>query len=455
MRSSRDTWETIYNRFDPELQAIQPEWRADREHSPAVEIVREIGRTYAKAPPHVLLSGTMGTGKTTELLRVAEIRAKQGDEFVVYLDLLQHFNKVVGDMEALQHVRSWEVCFLVALALIRAAKDNLGYDAKPEHLSDLKSAWVAAAKATEPGGGAPDVELSALAKSMVLMASHAFPGGGVAAMGLEMVAEVIGATKWTLPIGRRTSSRLPDQDCVMQNLLSAVNVLIGAFQQWNRRVLFVIDGLDRIREFDHARSLFFESEMIGRLACPTVVAAPFALRYHMATSTVRAFTKVCTLVNEPVLKHSDPSVQGSGVCFFCDLYRKRVADLDAGEVISDSLLKRLAFYSGGGARDFVKSIGMLAARVLDADVQTANDDLVEDVLKEARLLVETGLDQGHISLLEKIMLDPKHRLPADDLARELLNYGRLLSYPNDSEWYYPHPLLTLHLVQPAKAGSTG
>jgi hypothetical protein len=35
----------------------------------------------------------------------------------------------------------------------------------------------------------------------------------------------------------------------------------------------------------------------------------------------------------------------------------------------------------------------------------------------------------------------------------LLDYQHLLPYSNGSEWYYPHPLLTMHLVRTKPAGS--
>lgn len=57
------------------------------------------------------------------------------------------------------------------------------------------------------------------------------------------------------------------------------------------------------------------------------------------------------------------------------------------------------------------------------------------------------MHRGDIDQLLEIAKDPDHRLPDGDIARELLTYGRLLPYPNESEWFYPHPLLTLSLVR--------
>jgi hypothetical protein len=79
---------------------------------------------------------------------------------------------------------------------------------------------------------------------------------------------------------------------------------------------------------------------------------------------------------------------------------------------------------------------------------------VQKVLDHQRRLRETGLHKGHIELLEEIANDPEHQLPANPLAQELLSYQTLLPYPNESEWYYPHPLLTMHLVRVKPPGST-
>ncbi len=65
-------WQQIYERFDPERPAYDPAERADRPRSPAAKIVNTLNAPFADA--RFLLTGTIGTGKTTELYRVAEQR---------------------------------------------------------------------------------------------------------------------------------------------------------------------------------------------------------------------------------------------------------------------------------------------------------------------------------------------------------------------------------------------
>lgn len=450
--SRREIWQEIYRRFDPLAPTLERARRADRERSPANEITTSLGMPFAD--PRVLLTGTVGTGKSTELIRIAEARA--ADDFVVVLDVHRHFADVMGDEQALERVESWEVVFLAGVALVRAVSEILPYPIPPQHLKDLANAWKKLAEATKTPLET-QVDIGTLAKGMIVLASTAAGGGaaglGVAA-GLKAFEAAAGAVRWSVPIGRGQRS-LPDQDANMQTLLGAVNVIIGHVQQHFRRVLFLIDGLDRIRDFERARALFLRSELIAQLACRVVVCGPFALRSHPAASAIPRFDEVRVLVNEPVMRKDRPSEHGPGVPFFCELYRRRVADLNVPDLISNDLLKRLAYYSGGRARDFVKSIRMVAKGAWIADAEIANAAIVDKVLDEARRLLEMGLDAGHIEILEMIAADPLRRLPPDPRARgELLSYGQLLPYPNESEWYYPHPLLLMHMVRTSPTGSS-
>lgn len=324
-------------------------------------------------------------------------------------------------------------------------------------LKQLGKAWQGLAEAT--GAPTPQLDMGAFAEdALELGATLATTGLEAAGLGLGLKAAkiVAGAVKtWTLPLGR-SEKALPDQDRQVQELLGAVNLLVGEVQSSHRTVLFVIDGLDRIREVDRAKALFVESQLLSQIACPVVVCGPFALRHHLATAGVRGF-KTPALVNEPVLDHAQPDRQGAGVQFFREMYAQRVKDLGepAQALISRELLGELAYRSGGRARDFVRFIRSLAEVGWDRDTPVATPEIVRQVLDEWRLKQETGLHKGHIRLLEEVAKDPEHRLPEDPLAYELLDYQHLLPYPNESEWYYPHPLLTMHLVRTSPIGSGG
>jgi hypothetical protein len=453
--SRRHIWQTVFERFDPAQPAGEPGWRADRPLSPFEEIVASLDESFGM--PRVLLTGTVGTGKTTELLRLAAARSHK--EFVVFLNLERHFEDVVGDAAALQQVSPWEVCFLAGVALLRSAEERLGFSFPERHLRELERAWADLAKSSQEVAQEPSLDVVQLSKSMAVLASSALPtavggpAGAAVGTGLSVLGAVADAAKWSLPFGLKKKS-LPDQDAQVQTLLRCVNVLIGLVQQRASKVLLIIDGLDRIESFERAKELFLDSQMIGQLACRVVLCGPFALRRDGAIANVRSFSDVPPLVNVPVLSHEDPTRPGPGIGFFRDLFALRVADLGAPDLVPPDLLDRLAYYSGGRAREFVIFIRRLAQLAHRADAATATAEIADKVLEERRLRREMGLHRGHIRVLEEVLADPSHRLPEDELAGKLLTTGALLPYPDGSEWYYPHPLLTMKLLRARPAGST-
>jgi hypothetical protein len=451
--SRRDLWKTLYERFDPEHPA-EARWRADRPLSPAERIAQLLGMPFGD--PRILLMGTVGAGKSTELLRIKEARDKE--DLVVFLDLARHFSEVVRDSAALERISPWEVCFLAGIGLVTTLRNKLGYEFPAADLKELETAWSAIAKASDTPG--VQLDIAALSKSMLTVGATVVPaliegitGAGVAT-GFAASAAALGAiSRWTLPLGRSQKS-LPDQDSHVQRLLGCVNTLIGHIQSTHRRVLFVIDGLDRIRDITRAKALFVDSQLISRLACRVVICAPFALRHHLATATARGFEPE-VLANEPVLRHDDPTQPGPGVHFFRELFDRRTADLDKPALISKELLEKLAYYSGGRARDFVKFIRELAQDAWLKDVAAATPELVSMVMDRQRRKMENGINEGHIRLLEDVASAPKHYLPGNPLFDELLSYHRLLPYPNESEWFYPHPLLMMNMVRVKPPGSSG
>jgi hypothetical protein len=449
--SRRAIWQTVFQRFDPERPAEVPAWRVNRPLSPLGNISDALD--FPEGTPHVLLTGTVGTGKTTELLRIAEARSAK--EFVVFLDLERHFQEVVGDPAALEHISPWEVCFLAGVALLRSAEERLGFAFSEAHIRDLEQAWTAVAKSSKQVEVVPELDIAKLGKAMVLVASKAAPLAGAAAgAGLSVLSAVAEAGRWSLPFGRKKERILPDQDAEVQTLLRCVNVLIGLVQQRATKVLLILDGLDRVESFERAKEIFVDSRILGQLACCVVVCGPFALRKDGAIVNVRGFSDVPPLVNVPVLAHDDPLRAGPGVAFFRDVFIQRVADLGTSDLVSTKLLDRLAYYSGGRAREFVTMIRKLSRLAYTDDVSVATPALVDKVLDERRRHWETGLHRGHIRVLEAVAADPAHRLPDDPLVPTLLTTGWLLPYPDGSEWYYPHPLLTMKFLRVRPTGSS-
>ncbi len=129
-------------------------------------------------------------------------------------------------------------------------------------------------------------------------------------------------------------------------------MILDLQQDLGRKILLVVDGIDRVRERATLRSLFVDSTLLASLDCHLVVPAPLTVLRELAWS-VRGF-ETKELANVPVLQRSNPAAPGPGIPFFCDLFRRRLADLGEGDrtpaPIPQPVLERLAYYSGGAGQ---------------------------------------------------------------------------------------------------------
>lgn len=437
-------WAQIHARFDPEepISLAHPDWRVARPYNPADQIRPALNRPFGAK--RFLIVGTVGTGKSTELLQLAEARTER--DFVVVVDLWQHFLDKVGDRSALDHVQPWEVVFLIGLHLYRAA------EARGHRWSGEATDRLARARgrfADDKAG--PTFDVAQLAKSVTVLVGGVLDGGAAATA--TALAAVAGTGKWSLPIGRW--QRATDQDERVQDMLAAVNALIAEVQSSGKRVSLFIDGLDRVREVETVHNLFVESSLLGKLSCTTVLTGPIVVRRAGFGAAIRGF-ETWVLANVPVLDPRDgaTTLTATGRDFFRSAWRRRVEALGCVDAVPEVLLDRLAWASGGRAREFVRLIRMVAERTYDAGLDVTTRVIVDDALDARRRIFELGVNRRHIEVLEGVLADPRHQLPDDPEATRLLHSFWLLPYPNESEWYFPHPLLLMAKLR-GSLGSVG
>ncbi len=248
-------------------------------------------------------------------------------------------------------MQAWEILFLAAVKVLAEAEERLGMKFGEQTRRDLVDVWRAAAAATSSEGDTR-LNLGSFAKAIALVASTA----AGATMGVSAaVAAAADALKWPIPLGRG-KRQLPDSDDVLRGMLAIINRILGEIQGEHRRVLLVLDGLDKIQDIVRARALFVESQLLGELECATLVCGPFALRHHPSLANVRHFKPV-TLVNEPVFAPEAPSEHAAAVAVFEALFRARTRDLGDDLAVTDAQLRRLAWSSGGRARTSSASCG--------------------------------------------------------------------------------------------------
>lgn len=458
-------WEEIEFLFDPDEPVRDPQLFAerDRKYSPIAAIERRL-RPSTRYRTKFLLTGTTGNGKTSELLHCAARLTRT--RMVVQTDLWEHLAASVRNPSAINHLEPWELLGLIGVAIFRAGEEIFGHKWKSDETKALKQALKTLRRGEGPEG--PELDLVTLARGLAVAAGGvagatvgplgaavgAHLGDTALQAGSSLLTAAADATQWKWQIGR--AQRHGDQDAEVQALLDAVNRLIMSLhKEYGRPLLLILDGPDRITDPERIRALFVESNLLSRLECDAIVTAPL-LPMRIEAQNIVGFEHT-HFSNIPVLAKADPSKAGPGIAYFRDLLerrldRARTTLAEAGrpcpaDPFPAAIVERLAYYSGGIPRDFVRLVRLVAVEAIDAGAAAITEALAEPALRSERQRREYLMTRKEIDLLKTVMEDTDRRLPGDDLAIDLLRQKRLVPYPNDSTWYYPHPLLTLGLLR--------
>ncbi len=209
--------------------------------------------------------------------------------------------------------------------------------------------------------------------------------------GVAVLGAAKDSVKWSWRIGLPKNERREDQD--VREVLDAVNRMLTALHEaYQRRLLLLVDGLDRASA-ERIRVLFVESALLGDLVCDAVWTAPRSVR-RLHDHETRGF-EAQELCDVPVLSRDDPRQPGVGLGFFRALVAKRIAAVNKAlpapgpsDPLPEVLVDRLAYYSGGLSRDFVRMVRIAAGEAWEVKLESLTDAVVDFTLREARRLKE-------------------------------------------------------------------
>lgn len=438
----RDRWIALKKLCAVEPSGIPDELIVDRTYSPLADIRRDV---ELEDRPKVLLSGLMGSGKSTELRRLA--RELDDRRFVVYLDLGFALTTVFGDGGALARITSWELCFLIAVQAMQQANERFGTASDPVVPKDisvgLEAAWKLAAKEDR------NLDLASVGKALAvgagsLLTATVNPIAGAAVAGVGSAA--LDVFKGWFRVGTSDRADYDAQAEESRHLLAAINRLFGFINDKHMPALVIVDGLDRMPKTERAQALLIESDMLSKLSAGLVLCAPFAPHRQRNANMVRGFERY-RLLCEPVIDARTTSAalvpDPRGLAVFREVFRRRAARAKLERALTPAQVDRLALYSGGRMRLFVAALNRLCMVGQDSGRATLDDEDVSRVIDKLRRDCEESVDGSDLEVLRAVMTDPRHQIASLDSAIALLQNELLLVYPNESDWFFPHPLLTL------------
>ncbi len=366
---------------------------------------------FAPNEKHVLFFGHIGSGKTTELRRYA---AKLNDSkrfYVVEVDVLAKLDR--------NNLQFTEALMAMAETLLERLGAD-GYALGEEALKPVRD-WFATAIQTR----ATNRELSAELKTGVQA------GGGIPGL-VKLFAGFTAAFK----TGSSQKSEW------RQEIRNGFTTLAVAFSNLIRtaerelaqagraeRVLFLVDGTDKMRGEDTQQFFVQDAEQLLAIQTLAIYTAPLHLKYDGRLGGKLDADMVLPMIK---LQERDGSRCPAGWAALHELLLRRA---DRGLFTGDAEVTRLVEYSGGHPRELLRLL-KLCCEVADDKIDAA---VVQRAITQLASDYRYFLKPADYTLLNAIDTNPAHG-GNDEQAQELLHRLALLQY-NDGLWRRSHPVV--------------
>ncbi|MCB9763533.1 MAG: hypothetical protein H6739_27445 [Alphaproteobacteria bacterium] len=443
--------------LDHELESLY----VDRPDSPADDIAY---RLLSESPSNlsfvgavdyskVVLCGARGSGKTTELTRIARILR---EDFVpLQLDLAPVLPEGSGSLP---------IVVLFGLALARAleawSSPHDGVEAEQARRSQSSFGQVLERLMTVSGAVAKVsewVEAIGSALQLIPAPEAQVASGAVGAAGATGRAASVAATQilqdvqQLRAIGAGPLGALRDiesNDDVLA-LVAAVNELIAQLTEASgRKPVLLADGLDR-KSKEAILEALADWGVLKGLAAPIVLTGPPSLMFAPEFNGLRHHLTTDVLYNLPVLRRGDEAPCPTGIDALLSILRRRQESAGfTDRFIGEGVAERAALLSSGLVREFLDLLHAAGLRAWKAGDRSIGDDHLEQATRDRRLELQLALTEEHVRTL--LMILDTGDIPYGPVAQELLYQNYVAAYPNGDLWYRPHEVLVSWLRDVAR-----
>ena len=405
--SKAQTLAQAYNLFDP-LRPLEGEWMqafyVERPQSASIQpLIAEL-ELDERSDDKTLFSGHRGSGKTTELNRLAQALAPT--HIVVQMDMESLLN--LGDVDYA------DLLVMIGLEVFRHAA-TVGPRLEREKLENLRF-WYTTHILEKDQRGALDSEFAATLNA------------GIASITARLRTDA----------PRRQTVRAQAQ-ANLSDLLERLNDLLNELQQKaKKRILVIVDGLDKMYNLDQVRNLFLHgANALVEPRCRILYTVPIPLYYTNDFQQVRlSYHRSFSLPNIKVWERDgQPCAEGR------ETLKKLVLRRMAEELITGEALEQLVDYSGGLLKELVSltRASVLRARSLRGERGPVQQDDVEYAARQVRNAYRALLTKEGYQELQRILQGG--RFANTPLAQDLLHNLSLLEYNGDGIWWTVHPIV--------------
>lgn len=403
--------EQVVQYFDPK-RALSGQflhaWFVERVGTPRRRL--KIALTTQREPQKILFVGHRGTGKSTELNKLAE-------------EIRESFHTIGFDaltVTGRSTMRYEDLMLALSTQITRRCIDQelVGRPASEplrEGWQSLADWWREKVAGFSLG---PPRDIETLASLSTLL--------GEIEIGVSQSA-----------FTREQLNAFADRE--MPELVRRLNWVIGEAEKHlnPRRLLLVVEGLDKV-DLEAARHIFRDhTPTITAPHAAMIYTFPLALRYSEDYQTVRsAFSDDKFLSNLSLRDVSGvDDAQGRHVL------RQMILSRIEPDLVAEDALEQLVMASGGIAVQLVKSVNNAAIYALERNARARSIEIedVRNAVKDLRRELAANL-----TLAEWRLLKTRHNdrmLSNEPEVQQLLYKGALIEYSNGVQWCDVHPAL--------------
>ena len=362
---------------------------------------------------HVLLFGPIGSGKSTELRRLA----KRLEESKKLVPVMLNVRSEV-DINNLQYA---DILMALASAVLTKAT-TLGLTIEPARIQALKD-WFKQQIADEDTVKELIADLTA---------------GADVEVGVPFFTKLFSKFSSTM----RTSSTYKEsvREVVKKSFTqfaSAFNELVLEVETQLRtngkgeRLLLIVDGTDKIPLDDAQRLFVYESEQLLAIDALVLYTAPISLKFSIA-----GISRLATDDALPIIKLTtmDGERFDAGWTAMREMLARRI---DLSVFADDALIEKLIASSGGHPRELLQ---LLTQVCLVCETATITDADVEKALDRWASQYRDWLSPDDYTLLARIDAAKSNHDGNDEQIKILLWRLALLQY-NDGSWRATHPIV--------------
>lgn len=394
----------------------------------------------SEVPCHILFAGHSGCGKSTELERVRHEIAQR--YLVRSVSVVQRYSLHTFNYKLL--------LFLIADALVDLAS---GFDTIEESDLSLARSWFDERYAEEVKTRGASIQGEAGARLSFLKALFAGFHGKLWSSGETKERAV-----------KYVEERLDHLVGAMQQIVDKIHA-----EARNKKVLLIIEDLDKLENRDVGRNLFFEHRpQLLNIPCTVIYTFPIRLWYDnqgdLLNYPSRYFLPMIPVSEPPPGSKMTAEMRAhkaeAGRKVVRDILFKRIER----KLITEDAVEALIDATGGVLRDFLYLLrdAALEAKVAGCErIELAHANISITSLRHeyANRLVpdsERGVDLSHIHATLGQPDDWPKRDPDRDTAFNLLLQNLCILEYNGDRWYDLHPLVkeTLRLRRARREGAS-